>query len=169
MLCCVSLWIIKWVALYWVKWRNVPEASTPPPPPATPLLRTSHLACMYLFNCSQLYCLKQIQSDRAERNNETNAAYVDSDLLVALLFCVCILHKTQPCFIISMLLSTSDRVHSVCIWVYLYITGQRWKYISFHYSVCVPFETPWPISHYAVSDLLSFLGEDVKENGTHGR
>jgi len=29
--------------------------------------------------------------------------------------CVCILHITQPCFIISMLLSASDRLHSVCI------------------------------------------------------
>jgi len=28
---------------------------------------------------------------------------------------------------------------------------------------------PWPISQYTVSDLLSSLGEDVKENGIHGR
>jgi len=71
---------------------------------------------MYVFvYCSQLYRLKQTQSKGAECNNETNAAYVDSDLLVAVLFCVCILHKTQPCFIISMLLSTSDTVHIVCI------------------------------------------------------
>jgi len=124
-----------------VKWRNIPEASNPP---ATPLLRTSHLACMYLFNCSQLYCLKQIQSEGAERNNETNAAYVDGDLLVALLFCVCILHKTQPCFVISMLLSTSDRVHSTqCMHLSVFL--HYWAEVKVHklslFSVC-PCETP---------------------------
>lgn len=42
---------------------------------------------MYVFvYCSQLYCLKQTQSEGAEHNNATNAAYVDSDLLVAMLF-----------------------------------------------------------------------------------
>jgi len=50
--------------------------------------------CVFVY-CSQLYCLKQTQSEGADRNNETNAAYVDSDLLVAMLFlCLHLAHNT---------------------------------------------------------------------------
>ena len=97
-----------------MKWHNIPEDSNPQQ------LHSDNLTSrMYVFvYCSQLYCLnqtEQTQSEGAEHNNETNEAYFDSDLWPCFFyFCICIMHKTQPCFIISMLLSTSDRVHSVC-------------------------------------------------------
>ena len=70
------------MALYWVKWCIIPEDSN------SQHLHSENLTfCMYVFvYCSHLYCLKQTQSEGADHNSETNAAYVDSDLLVAMLF-----------------------------------------------------------------------------------
>ena len=75
-----------------MKWHNIPEDSNPQQHHSDNL--TSR---MYVFvYCSQLYCLKQTQSEGAEHNNETNAAYVDSYLLVAMLFFLCVcLHRAQ--------------------------------------------------------------------------
>jgi hypothetical protein len=79
------LWCYAVSACEWSKgwlftgWNGI--ASQKALTPSNSTLTTSHLACMYLFTVVK--CTAWIrhnrQSEGAEHNNETNAAYVDSD------------------------------------------------------------------------------------------